>query len=112
MFRPLILSGVVLLFGAACAEDPGPNEAVGTLRVITSTTGDNPDADNYTLTVTGQGTTAITANDTVIYPDLPIDDYGVTLGDVEGTCTVADGIARTPYVTIGTTTVQFFVTCP
>jgi hypothetical protein len=111
MFRPLLLSGLILLTGVACAEEEGNGEAVGNLRVITHSSGANPDADAYTLTVTGQGTTGIAANDTVLYSGLPIGDYGVTLGDVEGSCVVADGIARTPYVPMGTTTVQFFVTC-
>lgn len=112
MFRPLILSGIVLLFGTACAEEQGPNEAIGTLRVITHSSGGTPDADGYTLTVSGHGTTPIGINDTVTYVDLPINDYSVSLGDVEGTCTVTDGAFRTPYVPLGTTTVDFFVPCP
>lgn len=111
MFRPLLLSGLLLLAGVSCAEEAQPNEAVGDLRVITHTTGPNFDSDDYTLFVTNNGTTGITANDTITYAGLPIDDYSVNLGDVEGTCVVADGQNRTPYVTMGVTTVQFFITC-
>jgi hypothetical protein len=111
MFRPLLLSALILLTGVACAEEQGPSEAVGTLRVISHTTGANPDPDHYTLTVTTQGSHAFSSNDTLVFAGLPIDDYGVTIGDVEGSCIVADGVARTPYVSMGTTTVQFFVTC-
>jgi len=112
MFRPLFLTGLVLLAGAGCAEEQGPSEAIGNLQVITHSSGANPDADAYTLFVTGHGTVGIAANDTVTYTDLPIGDYSVNIGDVEGTCTVADGQNRTPYVPMGTTTVHFYVTCP
>src|SRR6187399_746725 len=109
MLRPLLLSGLLLLIGVGCAEDQGPGDATGTLVVITHTSGGSPDPDGYTLTVTGQGTVAMGINDTATYGPLPIADYGVTLGDVEGTCTVTDGAVRTPYVPIGTTTVHFYV---
>src|SRR6478735_1232263 len=107
MLRPLLLSGLLLLAGTACAEEQGPSEAIGNLRIITHSSGGSPDADGYTLTVTGQGTVAMAINDTILYSGVAIGDYSVTLGDVEGTCTVTDGAIRTPYVPIGTTTVDF-----
>jgi hypothetical protein len=112
MLRPLLLSGLLLLTGTACAEPQGPSEATGNLRIITHSSGGSPDADGYTLTVTGQGSVAMGINDTILYTDLAIGDYTVNLGDVEGTCSVTDGAIRTPYVPIGTTTVDFYVPCP
>lgn len=111
MLRPILLSGLILLAGAGCAETTDPGDASGTLRVTTYTSGAHPDADGFTLTVSGQGTVPMGLIDTVTYT-LPINDYTVTLGDIEGSCSVADGNPRTPYVPVGTTTVQFFITCP
>jgi hypothetical protein len=112
MFRTLCFTALVLLAGSACAEDPTNSDATGTLKVITHTSGATPDTNGYTLSVTGFAPHVMDMNDTVFYADLPIGDYAVNLTGVAGNCTVTDGAFRTPYVPVGTTTVDFFVPCP
>jgi|SRR6478736_1964952 len=112
MLRPLLLSGLLLLTGAACAKDGQNSESVGDLRVIVNTTGAHPDTNGYTLTVTGIGSQNVAINDTSFFNDLPIDDYGVNLTGTTINCTVAGGAFKTPYVSVGITTTTFDVTCP
>lgn len=101
---------LLVLILAACAES-GPNEAIGDLHVITVTTG-TPDPDGYSVTVGIFAARTVAANDTTEFGDLPIEDYTVTLGDVEGGCVVSGTTSREVYVPIGVTEVEFLVNCP
>lgn len=110
MPRALFFS-VALVCSLGCSDYGPNNEAVGNLTVVTTTVG-TPDPDGFTLAVTGQAPRAMAANDTTVYLDLPIGDYTVTLGDVDGGCTVTDGAARNVYQTIGNKSVAYQVACP
>lgn len=110
MKRPLLLALACLAATAACADNSN-DEAVGGLEVSVTTTG-TPDPDGYTLSVTDQPDRNVAATDTTWYTGLPIGDYSVTLGDVEGSCTVQDGATKAKYVAIGGNTLAFFVDCP
>ncbi|HWA41370.1 MAG TPA: hypothetical protein VG712_07155 [Gemmatimonadales bacterium] len=109
MTRSLLLT-VACLVAAACADNSN-DEAVGNLEVRVTTTG-TPDPDGYTLSVTGQPDRNVAATDTTWYLGLPIDDYSVTLGDVEGGCVVQDGATKPKYVAIGSNSLVFSVDCP
>ncbi|HWA40024.1 MAG TPA: hypothetical protein VG712_00330 [Gemmatimonadales bacterium] len=110
MNRPLLFALACLAASAACADNSN-DEAVGTLEVRVTTNG-TPDPDGYTLSVSGQADRAMASTDTTWYVGLPIDDYSVTLGDVEIGCTVQDGATKSKYVAIGSNTLVFSVDCP
>ena len=110
MNRPLLLALACLAATAACADNSN-DEAVGNLEVRVATSG-TPDPDGYILSLTGQPDRNVAATDTTWYLGLPIDDYSVTLGDVEGGCTVQNGATKAKYVAIGSNSLVFSVTCP
>lgn len=60
----------------------------GVLRVVTSTSGENPD-DGYTLAVDGSDAVTIGANDTAQTADLPTGEHAVRLGDMALNCRLA-----------------------
>ena len=95
---------------AECQEAEGPSD--GALEVTTSTTGEDLDANGYTLTVGGGTAEAIGANAVVTKSDLAPGDYQIELGDVAANCTVADDNPRTIAVASGATAqTTFSVTC-
>lgn len=105
-----LLFALACLATTACTTHDG-DETVGNLEVRVTTTG-TPDADGYTLSVSGQPDRALASNDTTTYLGLPFGDYTVTLGDVEPGCTVANGATRAKYVAVGYNSLTFGVTCP
>ena len=110
MIRLRHLPLLALLAVTAC--DPyGEDNALGNLRVITTTNG-TADPDGYSLTVEGQTPRAMTSSDTTTFVGLPIGDYDLALTDVEPGCMVANGATRTVYVSYGSTTSDFIITCP
>lgn len=109
MNRTLLMT-LACLASVACTTHDG-DETVGSLEVRVTTTG-TPDPDGYTLSVDGQPDRTLTASDTTLYSGLPFGDYTVTLGDVEGGCTVTNGPTRAKYVAIGFNSLVYSVTCP
>ena len=84
----------------------------GELQVTTVSTGDDIDADGYTVSVDGGAAQDIDANGTLTIPGLEAGDYSVELGDVAANCTVAGDNPRTIAVTAGgTAQTQFDVAC-
>jgi hypothetical protein len=95
---------------ASCQEAEGPSD--GALEVTTNTTGEDPDAGGYTMTVNGGTAEPIGANAVVTKPNLAPGDYQVQLGDVAANCTVAGDNPRTIAVASGATAqTTFSVTC-
>ena len=89
----------------------GGDDETGAIQVATTTTGETPDPDGYTVTVNGSAPLAIGVNDTIIVPDLTPDDYTVELSDLATGCTVA-APSVSVIVTAGQTAeVDFAVTC-
>ncbi len=107
LFCTLALAGVV-----ACAEETTNSDATGNLKVEVNTTGANPDTNGYTATVVGVSAQHLDPIDDVTWTNLPINNYSVQLTGFAANCTVQDGFARTPYVSVGTTTVHYEVVCP
>jgi TolB protein len=84
----------------------------GDLEVTTVSTGDDIDADGYTVSVDGGAGQAIDVNETLTVTSLGAGDHTVELGDVAANCTVAGDNPRTVVLTAGVTaTTQFDVTC-
>jgi hypothetical protein len=102
MLRKLLLPALLLVAAAACDGDNVNDEAIGTKRIIVTTSGTSLDPDGYSLTLSGVGTTPVAIADTVDYGPLDIGDYTATLGGVAGNCTVQNGAAKDFYLAMGT----------
>src|SRR5204863_297874 len=86
----------------------------GSLRVTTSTSGDNLDTDGYTVTVDGTTSQSIGNNSSggVTFSGLSVASHTVELTGVANNCTVTAPNPRTVAVTDGATAVTaFVVTC-
>jgi hypothetical protein len=106
------LSPLALGAAIACGGDSLIAPSVGTLEITTSTTGTELDADGYTLTIDGQGETAIGANGTVQRGDLEPGNHTVLLSGIAANCTVAGENPSTANIVAGQlVTVAFSVTC-
>lgn len=85
---------------------------VGSIRVLITTSGEDPDADGYSLNVAGRFHTGIPVNGTRTFSGLRDGANAVTLTGVAGNCTVPGAPTKTVAVTYGgTSDVQFDVTC-
>ena len=85
---------------------------VGSLRVSITTSGEDPDADGYSLNVAGRMHTGIPVNGTRTFSELRDGGNAVTLAGVAGNCTVNGGTTKTVAVVYGgTSEVQFSVHC-
>jgi WD40 repeat protein len=78
--------GLALLLPACGATAPSP-PAVGSLRVITATTGSQLDPDGYSVSVGGQ-VRSIGANDSITIDQIPAGSVRVELGGVEFNCSL------------------------
>jgi hypothetical protein len=86
----------------------------GTIQVNVSTSGDQPDNDGYTVRLDGSNPKAIDAgeSESVSYTDVPVGDHEVTISNVNGNCTVAEGTSQPAPVTAGETKqISFNVSC-
>jgi TolB protein len=96
-------------FAVTCTALP---PTVGTLEVVTDTSGDDVDPDGYTVTVDGGAGSAVGIIDTLTTPDLAPGDYEVALSDVAANCAVGGDNPRTVAVSAGATaSTTFTVTC-
>ena len=85
----------------------------GAIDVTTTTTGESPDPDGYTVSVDGGEDLAIGANSTVTITGLSAGDHSVLLGDIASNCSLG-GLANPMTVSVEaeeTVDVTFTVTC-
>src|SRR6266566_7238171 len=104
-------SGLTDATSNSFAVTPPPS---GSLRVTTSTSGDNPDTDGYTATVDGTTSQSIASNSStgVTFTGLSVSSHTVELTGVAANCTVSGGASHTVNVTAGqTTTEPFSISC-
>jgi hypothetical protein len=95
-------------FSVTCAA-VGPT--VGSIRVTTTTTGPNPDADGYQFAIDGGSSQPIGANGDQTVGNIAAGSHTVVLSGVAANCTVDDA-SKSVTVTPGqTSTVSFSVTC-
>ncbi len=84
---------------------------VGTVQVVTASSGAPLDADGYLVAV-GADTMTAEVNDTVLFTDLEPNDYDVTLLDVASECSVTeDNPQLAPVVAGDTAEVAFTLEC-
>ena len=118
------LASALVALAAACGggdalgpdlEQPAPATATaattGSLRVITSTSGVDKDANGYAFLVDDAMRTGIDLTDTVVIA-LATGSHTVRLNNVAANCTVTAPNKRTVSISVGaTTTTKFSVTC-
>lgn len=110
-FRLSFALVALALVAAGCGDDDPSPPTTGQVGVTTVTTGDDIDADGYTLTVDGVADAAIGVNAVIIIPDLTAGTYSIGLDDVAFNCVVQNN-PRDVVVTAGLTeNTQFDVAC-
>jgi len=82
--RPLVLAALV----ASCGDGTAP-PAVGQLLLVTTTTGDDIDADGYTYSVDGGPAQAIASNASVPVSQVLAGSRTITFAGVAGNCVAA-----------------------
>ena len=60
--------------------------ALGSVKVVTTTTGTPPDADGYTVHVAGVAAQTVGANDSIVVGGVAVGDLAFTVGGVAGNC--------------------------
>ncbi len=110
-FRLSFAFVALALVAAGCGDDDPAPATTGSIGVTTVTTGDDIDADGYTLSVDGNNAGAIGVNAVVIIPDLTPGTYSVGLSGIAANCAVQNN-PRDVDVTAGLTeNTQFDVAC-
>lgn len=110
-FRLSFALVALALVAAGCGDDDPAPPTTGAIGVTTVTTGDDIDADGYTLSVDGNNGGAIGVNAVVVIPDLTPGTYSVGLTGIATNCAVQNN-PRDVDVTAGLTeNTQFDVAC-
>jgi WD40 repeat protein len=109
-----VLIGVllpVLACGGADVVDPGPSR--GSITVVTSTGGSDPDPDGYGVAVDGKSAPAIGVNASLTVDDLSSGTHLIALSGIAQNCTLSGGNPRAVEVRPGEATrVTFELDCP
>jgi hypothetical protein len=96
-------------FAITCTAPPPTG---GTVRITTVTTGPVQDPDGYEVSLDGAAAEAIANNEVKTLSGVTAGAHTVTLSDVAGNCTVADGSSRNITVTAGAVSeVSFTIAC-
>lgn len=106
----LIAALAVPLAIVAC-DDDDPVATTGSVTVNTTTTGDDVDADGYTISIDGAGATAVDANGSATVTNVQAGTRSVMLDGVADNCTVATNPASVSVTAGATATAAFAVTC-
>ena len=110
--RPVAVSPgqtVQVPFSVTC-EEPGPSP--GTLAVITATTGSNPDADGYGVSLDSGASQPVGSSGSLTLPGLPSGRHAVLLTGIAPNCSVSGANPRTVSIAAGATaSVSFAITC-
>src|SRR5919204_440454 len=87
-----VVGAMAAVWVGACVPDTGPSgPAVGSLNVITFTSGSDPDPDGYGVSVDGAPGQPIGTNSSLTLARLTPGDHTVQLGEVASNCTVSEG---------------------
>jgi hypothetical protein len=110
--RRTLMAGVVValagVVAAGCGDDDPAPPTTGDILIIAVTTGDNPDADGYTVTVDGNSVGTVDVNGELRISNQTAATYLVGLTDVAPQCTVAGDNPRDLVLVAGTTTSETF----
>jgi dipeptidyl aminopeptidase/acylaminoacyl peptidase len=117
MIRPTSLSFFALFLGTAISGCGGGNGVqapdTGSIRVTTSTAGENLDPNGYACRVDGGASSAIGINDSHTFSDVRTGEHTVELTGIANNCTVGGDNPRTVAILLAgqTATANFNVTC-
>jgi Tol biopolymer transport system component len=107
----LLMAGSALA-GLGCGGEDLQAPTAGSLEITTATTGPEPDADGYVITVDDGSQTVIGANATFQLHNVEPGDHSVQLAGVAENCAVAGENPRSIQVEAGkTASLDFVVTC-
>lgn len=98
-FAPFLPLLTVLVY-AACSTSTTPGGNAGSVDVTVATTGEDIDADGYTVTL-GTDERSIAVDGSVTFEGLETGIYAVTLGDVAENCDVAGSNPLSATVVLG-----------
>jgi hypothetical protein len=97
-------------FAVVCST---PTGGTGTIRVVTTTTGVQPDPDGYTVTLNGTNRVlSLPATGSATFTAVAVGNHGVTLSGAAANCNVLDGPSRSVAVTQDATAqASFAIAC-
>jgi hypothetical protein len=102
----------LLLAVAACGGGDVTAPTTGTLEIVTATSGNEPDADGYTIQVDGGPAQPIGANGTLTIDALSSGSHVVQLGNAAANCVIAGANPRPVDIAAGAqTALDFAVSC-
>jgi hypothetical protein len=114
--RPLLTASFLILLGSTAYLGCGGGEplgtgGLGTLRVTTSTTGAEPDADGYQVQIDNRPAESIGSSGNLEKTDLEPGDHVVQLVGVAGNCSVAENPRTVAVISGQATQVSFQISC-
>ncbi|HWN18891.1 MAG TPA: galactose oxidase-like domain-containing protein [Gemmatimonadales bacterium] len=115
-FRGYQVAGSALLviagIGVGCSGENLAGPDAGTLEVISSTTGAEPDVDGYTLQIDAGAPQPLGPNATLRFPEVALGSHSVLLAGASTNCAVQGDNPRSINVTAGeTVSLTFAVAC-
>src|SRR5215213_3462994 len=110
--RPQFLA-IIISLTLSCNGEDAVGPLTGSLAITTTTTGNTPDADGYTVQIDTEQPSAIGASATLQISDLVVGDHTVLLVGIASNCSVTGENPRTVIITADVTEpISFEVTCP
>ena len=107
-----LLGAGALLGGLSCGGGDVQAPATGSIEITIVTSGSEPDADGYSISIDQGAETAIATDATMRRDDVDPGDHAVHLGGLAANCTIAGENPRTISVAAGETArVDFQLTC-
>src|SRR5687767_6521918 len=86
---------------AGCGDGEGITAPPGTLEIVTSTSGPEPDPDGYSVQIDAGDARPIGAGDTFTAPGIDPGDHTIELGQIAANCAVSGPNPQTVVVTEG-----------
>ena len=102
-------ASVTVAFEVTCAEPPA---VTGSIKIIASTTGPDPDPDGYSVAVDNGAAQFIGSNASVTIDNIAVGAHGVRLSGTTGNCSVGGTNPRSATVAAGAISeVSFAIAC-
>ena len=110
----LVLCLTLSVWAVSACERPrditvNNEDTFGSMEITVTTTGTNPDADGYTVSIDEGSEQMVGINATVTFSELLARRYQVGLADVAANCVVAGQNPRNVQVTAGSTAENLFL---
>ena len=107
-----LLLGLVSIAGCGDEDPTDPGAVPGTIQVSATTSGPDPDADGYAVTLDGNGAALpLPISGSTSFPNVAAGEHTVALGGLASNCTVDASSKGVTVVAGATATVGFTVSC-